>query len=71
MASGRAPDEHTSLPRIARSLKVGGDVMCDDTARPQLEGEARLFTESRFSPSATELATVLDRHLGRWQELQR
>ena len=45
-------------------------LLCDDTARLQLEGEARLFAERRFSRSATfaELATVLDEHLSRWQE---
>jgi hypothetical protein len=35
-----------------------------------LEGEARLFADSRFSRSAAfaELAAVLDEHLTRWQK---
>jgi glycosyltransferase involved in cell wall biosynthesis len=45
-------------------------VLCNDNARQQLEGEARLFAERRFSRSAAfaELAAVLDEHLTRWQK---
>ena len=48
-------------------------LLSDETVRHQLESEARLFAESRFSRPATfaELATVLDEHLSRWHELQR
>lgn len=45
-------------------------MLCNDSARQQLEHEGRLFAERRFSRSAAfaELATVLDEHLTRWQQ---
>jgi glycosyltransferase involved in cell wall biosynthesis len=45
-------------------------VLCNDSARMQLEREGRLFADRRFSRSAAfaELATVLDEHLARWQK---
>src|SRR5712692_4579125 len=67
MASRRALGEHTFLPRIGRSSqKSVVMVLCDDTARQQLEGGARVFAERRFSRSAAfaELAAVLMSILG-------